>query len=174
MRMLVNTVDETIIFDFTPDTVQSYCDLLGYKCEFATTHDGQTSSQTTTGQTSGTGEPTAPSQTGGTMVVKPMDTGADGYVLPHSDTHRYTQQELSGLSTWELYVARNEIPARHGYIFTVDDLKTYFESKSWYAPTLTSKEFKKIEGILNPIEEENVQTILDLEKSMGSEYVPKP
>ena len=79
---------------------------------------------------------------------------------------------LGGMSL--VYLARNEIPARHGYIFTVDDLNTYFGSKSWYEPTLTSKEFKKIEGILNLTEEQNVQTILDLEKSMDSPYAPKP
>lgn len=183
MQMLVNTVYETIVFNFTPDSVKSYCNLLDYTCEFAVTHDGQASAQPGGGQTGGTtspsspstpSEPSSPTQTSSSMVVRPMDTGTDGYVLPYSDSHAYTQQELSGLSTWELYVARNEIPARHGYIFTVDDLKSYFESKSWYTPTLTSKEFKKVEGILNSVEEQNVQTILDLEKSMGSEYVPKP
>lgn len=184
MQMLVNTVYETIVFNFTPDSVQSYCDLLDYTCEFTATHDGQTSAQTTTGtgipseptspsQTSTTPSETSPSQTIDVMVVKPMDTGSDGYVLPYSDTHSYTKEELSGLSIWELYIARNEIPARHGYIFTVDDLNTYFSSKSWYEPTLTSKEFKKIEGILNSTEEQNVQTILDLEKSMDSQYAPK-
>lgn len=184
MQMLVNTVYETIVFNFTPNSVQSYCDLLDYTCEFTTTHDGQASAQPAPGQSSKSGETTSPGQTSVTpsepstsqtgVVVKPMDTGSDGYILPNSDTHAYTTEELSGLSTWELYLARNEIPARHGYIFTVDDLNTYFGSKSWYEPTLTSKEFKKIEGILNSTEEQNVQTILDLEKSMDSPYAPKP
>lgn len=184
MQMLVNTAYETIVFNFTPDSVQSYCDLLDYTCEFTATHDGQTSAQPTA-ETSSPSEPAAPSQTSttpsepspsqtsGAVVVKPMDTGSDGYILPNSDTHAYTTEELSGLSARDLYLARNEIPARHGYIFTADDLNTYFKSKSWYEPTLTGKEFKKIEGILNSTEEQNVQTILDLEKSMGSEYAPK-
>ena len=107
------------------------------------------------------------------LVVKPMQTGPDGYVLPQSDTHRYTKDELSILSNWELYIARNEIPARSGMKFANSDLDDYFSSKSWYHGTLTVKEFQSIEGILNEIEEANVDTILALEVERDSEYRPQ-
>lgn len=109
---------------------------------------------------------------GGDLVVKPDDTGSNGYVLPYAATHRYTRSELSSLTKWELYIARNEIAARHGYIFGKADLKSYFGGKTWYKGTLTDTEFKKIIGILNDTEEANVDTILAMENAMGSDLVP--
>lgn len=41
----------------------------------------------------------------------------EGFVLPHSDDRIVRQAELEKLSGWELYVARNEIFARHGRPF---------------------------------------------------------
>lgn len=106
------------------------------------------------------------------LVVDPYDTGRDGYVLPYSSTYRYTRSDLSKLSVWGLYIARNEIPARHGYIFGRSDLKSYFGGKSWYRGTLTPEQFVSQEGILNSIEEANVNTILALERELGSSYAP--
>ena len=105
-------------------------------------------------------------------MVDPDQTGADGFVLPQSATHIYTREELSGLSAWGLAVARNEMPARHGYIFDKAEFKQYFESKNWYRGTLTGDEFQRIVGILNYVEEQNVQTILELEREKGSSYTP--
>lgn len=114
----------------------------------------------------------APAPPSGSLVNDPSQTGSDGYVLPQSDTHRYTESELSGLDLWGLCVARNEIPARHGFIVDRDDLSAYFNGKSWYEGFLTRKEFQSKVGILNKTEEANVATILAMEKRMGSPYVP--
>ena len=51
------------------------------------------------------------------------------YILPNSDTVRLTRTDLQGLSKEELRLARNEIFARHGMIFGVEDLDTYFADK---------------------------------------------
>lgn len=56
----------------------------------------------------------------------------DGYLFP-TDT-QVLSTELEGLTSEELMLARNEIYARHGYVFTDQELKAYFESKSWYTP----------------------------------------
>jgi V8-like Glu-specific endopeptidase len=106
------------------------------------------------------------------MVVKPNDTGKDGYILPQSSSHLYTRSELSSLDVWELCLARNEIPARHGYIFETPSILNYFKTKSWYRGTLTGDEFRKIEGILNATEEANVETILVMEREQDSPYAP--
>jgi hypothetical protein len=45
-----------------------------------------------------------------------------------------TDSDVSKLSKKELRFLRNEIYARHGYIFKVDDLEKYFSSFSWYSP----------------------------------------
>lgn len=88
------------------------------------------------------------------------------YILPESATRIYEASELEGLSDHDLFVARNEIYARHGYIFETGELSEYFGSKSWY---LTSDVFN--EGALSEIERANVSTILSIEQARGSQYV---
>lgn len=51
----------------------------------------------------------------------------------------------------------NEIYARHGYVFGKDDLKEYFENKSWYSGTTDS--MNDIEKSLSELEKNNI-TIL--------------
>lgn len=53
-------------------------------------------------------------------------------------SRRLTEEDLSGLSKEELRIARNEIYARHGYIFKSADLREYFKSKSWYQEVFSS------------------------------------
>lgn len=68
------------------------------------------------------------------------------YVIPSSADEKITFKTLNQYTAEELYIARNEMLARHGYIFTkYPKLQKYFESKSWYNPNpsysgqLTSK-----------------------------------
>ena len=88
---------------------------------------------------------------------------ATGYVLSDSDTHRYTRSELSGLSSWELKVARNEIYARHGYVFKSDDLREHFGNCSWYSPNPRYSPGEFDESLLNDIERANVDLISSME-----------
>lgn len=44
-------------------------------------------------------------------------------------------RELAQLSLWELRIARNEIFARHGYRFGLDELVHHFGGQSWYQPS---------------------------------------
>ena len=41
----------------------------------------------------------------------------------------------------DLRIARNEIYARHGRKFDSNELRTYFESKSWYRGTVDPEDF---------------------------------
>lgn len=75
---------------------------------------------------SATPEPTAPP----TVIYT-----NDDYIFPYSDTYLLTDADLAGKSAWELTVGRNEIAARHGYVFNREDLQDYFNSKDWYYPT---------------------------------------
>lgn len=111
-----------------------------------------------------------PSQpTGGTVVVR---ESSDSYVLPSSASHSYSTSELSHLTDWELYLARNEIYARHGRRFNNDDLQRYFNAQSWYTPLYSPEDFDARSGsILNRVEQENASTILSLEQSRGSAYI---
>lgn len=85
------------------------------------------------------------------------------YVLPKSGTEKLTRADLEGLTKEQLRLARNEIYARHGMIFGVEDLDNYFATKSWYKPTVSFTNFyDTVEMSL--VEEENVILIQQVEK----------
>ena len=75
------------------------------------------------------------------------------FVIPDSSTRYLTEDDLMGLTSDELAVARNEIYARHGYIFVSNEWKDFFVGRYWYTPT--SKDVT-----LNSVEEYNVSMIL--------------
>lgn len=89
------------------------------------------------------------------------DTASDSeYILPKSNSEYLTDADVSGLSKSDLRIARNEILARHGRIFDSEDLKEYFESKSWYNGTISPKEFDaNLDSRLNDVERANIEMI---------------
>ena len=94
------------------------------------------------------------------------------YVLPNSATHLYMGDELAAMSDWELYIARNEIFARHGRTFQKEDLQSYFDGQEWYEPRYSPDEFDAMVGtLLNDTERANASTILSIEQERGSAYV---
>lgn len=87
---------------------------------------------------------------------------SNDYILPESDTKVYTKSELSGLTKSQLAIARNEIYAKHGYIFSKNrSMKEYFEGKSWYSGTVAAKDFD--ESVFNQYEKKNIDLIVELE-----------
>ncbi len=88
----------------------------------------------------------------------PSDFSSE-YIFPESDYVRLTMSELELLTPKQLRLARNEIYARHGYIFESDDLRIYFSKKSWYFPNPNYNS-----SLLNSIEKYNVKLIQDREK----------
>ena len=65
------------------------------------------------------------------------------------------------MSADTLRLARNEIYARHGWIFESEDLSEYFNSMSWYEGIYTKDEFD--ESWLNKYERANVDLIKSYE-----------
>lgn len=63
------------------------------------------------------------------------------YILPESNSRFYSETEINALDEHDLFIARNEIYARHGRMFKNEELKNYFASKSWYVPHYTAEEF---------------------------------
>ena len=63
------------------------------------------------------------------------------YILPSSSTKLLTNSDIAGLSLKELNYAKNEIYARHGRKFDSNELRTYFESKSWYEGRYSAADF---------------------------------
>ena len=58
----------------------------------------------------------------------------------------------------KLRIARNEIFARHGYIFNDEELSQYFNSTSWYDGTIPSDQFD-MDAVLNDFEKKNIELI---------------
>ena len=88
------------------------------------------------------------------------------FIFPQSSTEYLSQSQVSRLSDYQLGIARNEIYARHGYIFKLDRFKSYFESQSWYVPR-----YSDVSSIsLNEIETYNVALIKAEEDSRGIQW----
>ena len=93
------------------------------------------------------------------------------YLLPDSRVHRLSQEQqdlisetdggddspnASALRLNRLRLMRNEIYARHGYIFQDEKLQAYFDRKNWYHRV--SRDVK-----LNDIEQYNVNALKRIE-----------
>ncbi len=83
---------------------------------------------------------------------------SSGYIIPDSSSRYLTYSDIAGMSKSTLRLARNEIYARHGYIFESSDLSNYFNSKSWYRGTISKKNFND-ETMLTSVERANVAFI---------------
>ncbi|MGN1385559.1 MAG: YARHG domain-containing protein [Bacillus sp. (in: firmicutes)] len=90
-------------------------------------------------------------------IVREVPAGSSYYILPDSDYRYLTYSDIAGLSKAELRIARNEIYARHGYIFKSEDLQDYFSSQAWYSPD------PNYTDNLSAVEKANVEFIKEYE-----------
>ena len=68
------------------------------------------------------------------------------YIFSQSSTKKLTKAEIRAVDKSLWGYARNEIYARHGYVFKTAKYKTYFEGKSWYKPGgFSTKDLSEIE-----------------------------
>lgn len=79
------------------------------------------------------------------------------FILPESGSRKLKKADVENLSLEDLRLARNEIYARHGYIFESEDLNEYFLSQAWYTPMVYGSEFD--EAVLNKYEKYNARYI---------------
>lgn len=58
------------------------------------------------------------------------------YIEPlyYSDKEYYTETDFADVPLLIIHLAKNEIYARHGYIFKDEDLNNYFMGQLWYLP----------------------------------------
>jgi len=99
-------------------------------------------------------------------IMNPPTTTAnnysnDEYIFPYSNSQYLTDSDLWSMSSEELRIARNEIYARHGRMFKDQALQNYFNSKSWYTPSVRPEDFN--EHWLNEYEKANAQLIKSFE-----------
>lgn len=90
------------------------------------------------------------------------------YIIPSSDTVELDFKALNEYTSEELFLARNEILARHGYVDSSHpNLVSYFKSKSWYQENSSF-----IDSELSEVETYNYNLIKSIEflKSSYSTY----
>lgn len=92
----------------------------------------------------------------------------DVYILPESNTRYIKPEEITDFDTEKLNLAKNEIYARHGLVFSTDSIKKYFENCAWYEPSVASSEFS--DSVFNEYEVANIALLEDYEKLSGYTY----
>lgn len=108
-----------------------------------------------------------------TEASSPVNNSGD-YLLYDSAMRQYSSSELERLDNYQLYLARNEIFARHGRTFRNASLNEYFMQKSWYTPMYSPDEFDALDGqvsLLNDYEKYNANLMLEIEKARNSPYL---
>lgn len=74
----------------------------------------------------------------------------------------YEEEDFQQLPPEMIHLAKNEIYARHGYIFKDDDLQNYFMGCAWYQPENSSEKFSDL--VINEIEQHNLEILARLDK----------
>lgn len=88
------------------------------------------------------------------------------YIFPDSDEKYLSEDEIRSVSVEDMALGRNEIYARHGYIFNEEPFKSYFESQSWYEGTVPSDQFNA-DQVFNDFEKKNVELIKQIEDEVN-------
>lgn len=88
------------------------------------------------------------------------------YIFPDSDSKYLSEDEVRSVEADKLAFGRNEIFARHGYIFKGEEFQKYFESTSWYEGTVPNDQFDS-EKVFNDFEKKNVELIQKVEDEMN-------
>ena len=91
----------------------------------------------------------------------------DSILLWKSFDTPLTNEDFMGLSQEELRIARNEIYAAYGRIFTSQDLIDYFNSKPWYQGTTPADQFD--DSVLTQVQKDNIEMIQLYEDLAGQE-----
>lgn len=81
--------------------------------------------------------------------------------LYYTDMKIYQKQDFDDVPPLIIHLAKNEIYARHGYIFKNDDLNNYFKGQIWYEPSITPENFK--DSLFNKNEQANLKLLSSLD-----------
>ena len=73
----------------------------------------------------------------------------------------YTKENFENEPKLVIHLARNEIYARHGYIFKNEDLYNYFMGCVWYNPTCKAEDFD--DSVLNEYEKANLEILASMD-----------
>lgn len=98
----------------------------------------------------------------------------NGYVIPDSTSRYITPGEIKMMTLQEICYAKNEIFARHGRIFQSQELKDFFNSKSWYYGSVSPNNFSY--SVFNSFETANVEALqtAENERQAGGYVLDQP
>ena len=103
-----------------------------------------------------------------TINKENVNFDANQYILVNSSISLIEDYQLMNLSDNQLWIARNEIYARHGRIFKNEYLNSYFNSCSWYKPIEGKTEVSDDE--LSQIEKDNLKLIIAAEQTFKEKH----
>lgn len=75
-------------------------------------------------------------------------------IYPQASSRLINPNELISMRKEDLKIMRNEIFARHGYIFKTAEMKSYFNNQNWYVPS-----YENVTNLLSEIEKKNITLI---------------
>lgn len=81
--------------------------------------------------------------------------------LLYSDMKYYNKEDFKDVPKVIIHLEKNEIYARHGYIFRNEDLNNYFMGCIWYNPTCSTEEFD--DSVFNQYEKANLELLAELD-----------
>lgn len=85
---------------------------------------------------------------------RPLSSQAKPGIYPEGSIRLLGLSDIEGLTNWDLKIMRNEIFARHNYIFQTKDMVEYFYKQPWY-----SARFDNVTSLLTAIERKNIDFI---------------
>lgn len=100
-----------------------------------------------------------------TSEPTPEAVESDFYILPQSSQRLLTYVDIQNFTKQDMMLARNEIFARHGRKFKDEDVRTYFESQSWYKGTVEPEDFST--AVFTEIEQKNVEFLKQYEDGLN-------
>ena len=74
--------------------------------------------------------------------------------FPQASERFLTSNDVINLNKYQLKIMRNEIFARHGYIFKTPEMKSYFSQQTWY-----HGQYDNVNSMLSDIEKRNIDLI---------------
>lgn len=81
-----------------------------------------------------------------------------------TDMKYYTEEDFINIPFVVIYLAKNEIYAKHGYIFVNEDLNNYFMGCAWYTPVCGKEKFN--DQVFNDYERKNLELLIKMEKEL--------
>ena len=90
-------------------------------------------------------------------TMSETETWESEFVFPYSDIDIIPDYELICATDEQLRIGKNEIYANHGRMFKDQELQRYFNSCSWYTPSVRPEDFN--ESVFNQTEKDNIMRI---------------